>query len=114
MGRRRMNHTKRVSRITILAVLAAAASACGGASEAARAKPLCRGSRYGAFAPASVRALKAYLQRVQHTRRRAGDGVPGPRAAGGVRERGFASARRRQAARTDRAADPERKPGRLT
>src|SRR5215216_4397314 len=72
IGRRRMNLAKRVSMIAIIAALAAAASACGGASEAARAKPLCRESLAAPEYRQPIRADRPLLRRLKE-----GLGAPG-------------------------------------
>jgi serine beta-lactamase-like protein LACTB, mitochondrial len=64
MGRRRMNRTKRVSVVAIVAAVATAASACGGASEAARAKPLCRQSQAAPEYRQAISADRALLRRL--------------------------------------------------
>src|SRR2546423_10108184 len=60
-----MSGAKRVSMITIVAALAAAASACGGASEAARAKPLCRQSLAAPEYRRAISTDRVLLRRLQ-------------------------------------------------
>ncbi len=60
-----MNRRKRVSMVTVIAALAAAASACGGASEAARAKPLCRQSLAAPEYRQAISANRALLRRLK-------------------------------------------------
>lgn len=62
-----MNHTARVSMIAIVAALVAAASACGGASEAGRAKPLCRQSLAAPEYRQTIRADRTLLRRWRGT-----------------------------------------------
>jgi serine beta-lactamase-like protein LACTB, mitochondrial len=60
-----MNRTARVSTIAIVAALVAAASACGGASEAGRAKPLCRQSLAAPEYRQAIRADRTLLRRLK-------------------------------------------------
>jgi len=68
MGGRRKNRTRLVSVIAIVAALAASGSGCGGATEAAGVKPLCRQS---VAAPQYRRAIssdRALLPRLNRSR----------------------------------------------
>ena len=60
-----MNRTARVSAIAIVATLVAAASACGGASEAGRAKPLCRQSLAAPEYRQAIRVDRTLLRRLK-------------------------------------------------
>ena len=60
-----MSRTNRASVIAILAALAAATSACGGASEAARVKPLCRQSLAAPEYRQAINADRALLRRLK-------------------------------------------------
>jgi serine beta-lactamase-like protein LACTB, mitochondrial len=60
-----MNRTARVSTIAIVAALVAAALACGGASEAGRAKPLCRQSLAAPEYRQAIRADRTLLRRLK-------------------------------------------------
>ena len=60
-----MNRTARVSAIAIVAALVAAASACGGASEAGRAKPLCRQSLAAPEYRQAIRVDRTLLRRLK-------------------------------------------------
>ena len=65
MGTRGMSRTKRASMITIVAALATAGSACAGASEAERAKPLCRESLAAPEYRQAIGADRALLRRLK-------------------------------------------------